>query len=144
MLPKKTKYHKKADKPVVMIIDDNTIINNANKKILSNILKENNLNYKIIDGADGLDIIKVILKFEKKYDLIKFIITDENMNFFSGTEAIEFVRKFERATKKTKIKIIYITAHEDVNIVNKILTAGGDIVLSKPLTHNALKNSIFG
>ena len=127
------------EKPIIILVDDNDIINQSNKKILSEFLKENNLIYELIMGNDGLDIIKLVLKYENKYNLIKFIITDENMDYYQGTEAIAFIRKFEKIKKLINTKIISLTCHEDVNIINNIIKIGANSVLSKPLTKNMLR-----
>lgn len=127
------------DKPFIILVDDNELINNSNKKLLSDFIKENNLNYNIILGTDGLDIIKLVLKYENKYNLIKFIITDENMDYYNGTEAIAFIRKFEKVKKLKNTIILTLTCHEDVHMINYIKKLGADNVLSKPLSKQLLK-----
>ena len=49
------------DKKIIIIADDNHIINNANKRIISSICKEKKLDYEIISCDDGMDILKFIL-----------------------------------------------------------------------------------
>lgn len=129
------------DKPIILIIDDNEIINHSNKKLFESLIKEQNLNYQIVLGSDGLDIIKTALKYDKNYNLmIKGIFTDENMDFFNGSEAIKFVRNFEKTKNYQKSKIVSITCHEDTKITDYIIKIGADCIVSKPLTKNILLN----
>jgi len=92
-------------------------------------------------GSDGLDIIKTVLNHDKNYNsIIKCIFTDENMEYFMGSEAIKFVRRFEEVKHYQKTKIISMTCHEDNKITDHIIKAGADLVISKPLTKNILLN----
>lgn len=115
----------------------------SNKKILKEILAYNNMEYIIIEALDGLDIIKIVLAYEKNYHLVKCVITDENMDYFNGSDAIAFIRKFEKINKKPRTKIISLTSHENIMLVNHIKASGADKVLSKPLTFDLLRSSIF-
>ncbi len=122
---------------MILVIDDNDIINMSNKKIFETVIRENNLNLMIYLGSDGLDIIKTTLRYEKNYNsIIKGIFTDENMDYFSGSEAIKFVRKFEQVKNYKKSKIISMTCHEDNKITDHIIKAGADLIMSKPITKN--------
>ncbi len=97
----------------------------------------------ILLGSDGLDIIKTVLNNDKNYNsIIKCIFTDENMDYFNGTEAIRFVRKFEQVKNHKKTNIISITCHEDNKITDHIIKAGADLVISKPLTKSILLNTL--
>ena len=53
--------------PTIMLVDDNEIINQSNKNLITEILKENKLNYLITLGTDGLDIIRLVLNYEFNY-----------------------------------------------------------------------------
>ena len=56
--------------------------------------KEKQLDYEIIQCTDGMDILKFILD-ENIFDHIKIIITDENMEYLNGSEAIKIIRMIE-------------------------------------------------
>lgn len=127
------------NKPIIMIADDNEIIKNSNKKIILEILSENRLDYDIIIGNDGYDIVKMAMLYEKKYHLIKCIFTDENMDYMPGSEAIAFLRKFEKIKKLKNTKVILCSCHEDRTILNNTIKAGADDVLSLPISKNVLK-----
>lgn len=122
-----------------MIVDDNEIINSTNKRIINEILLDNDLDYKIVSGNDGYDIIRKVLNYEKKNNLIKCVFTDENMDYLIGSEAISFIRKWEKVKKLSPINFSVLTCHEDVNIINSIYSAGADNILTKPITKSSIK-----
>jgi len=134
---------KKVDKPIILIVDDNEIINNSTRKLFEILIKEYNLNYQLVLGCDGLDIIKLALEYDKDYNsMIKGIFTDENMDFLKGTDGIKFIRKLEKIKNYQKTKIVSITCHEDSKITDYIIKIGADCVVSKPLTKNILLNTL--
>lgn len=129
-----------ADKPIIILADDNIIINHSNKKIFEKIIYELKLDFEIEIVSDGLDIIKLCLNNEKNYNnKIKAIFTDENMDYCSGSDAIRFIRNFERIKNKKPVIIVSITCNVDNKINDHIISAGADYVLGKPLS----KNSVF-
>lgn len=130
----------KGDKPIIILADDNIIINNSNKKIFEKIICELKLDFEIEIVSDGLDIIKLCLDNEKNYNhKIKAIFTDENMDYYSGSDAIKFIRNFEKIKNKTPVNIVSITCNVDNKTNKEILKAGADYVLEKPLS----KSSVF-
>jgi len=131
------------DIPIIIIADDNEIINMSNKKIFETIIRENNLNFRIFICSDGLDIIKLVLQHDKNYNsIIKCIFTDENMDYFCGSEAIRFVRKLEKVKIYQQCKIVSMTCYEDNKFIDNIEKAGADLVISKPITKNILLNTM--
>jgi DNA-binding NarL/FixJ family response regulator len=66
------------------------------------------------------------------------IITDENMEFLNGSEAIKVIRSIENRKKCEKKLIISLTCHEDFAIIDSINKAGADYILSKPLSANKI------
>ena len=128
----------KIEKPKVLVVDDNEIINNSNKKLVSDILEEKGFEFEIVELFDGLEIIKYILNHQIDYQNIKFILTDESLDFMNGSEAISFIRKLEKLKKLKPIKIVSSTCYENLLITENILNAGADMVLSKPVTKSQL------
>lgn len=127
-------------KDCILIADDNHLINDVNKKIIETCLKKLNCDYEIILCSDGVDIIRCVLN-EKMKKSIKCIITDENMEFLNGSEAMKFVRILESRGYLDRIPIISVTSHEDKSIVNNILSSGASHVLPKPLTVSSMINT---
>lgn len=101
-----------------------------------------NLNYNVVLASDGLDIIKLALQYDKNYNsIIKGIFTDENMDYFSGSEAIQFIRKLEKVKNYQKTKIVSMTCYDDMKTTEHIIKIGADCIVSKPLTRNILLNT---
>lgn len=122
-----------------MLADDNHIINDSNKRIVNGICKEKQLDLEIICCSDGMDILKFILD-EKIFGDVKLIITDENMEFLNGSEAVKIVRTIEERKKNKRKFIISLTCHEDISMINYIKECGADMVVSKPLNKNKIKD----
>ncbi len=72
--------------------------------------------------------------------MLKGIFTDENMDYFNGTQAIEFIRKLEKIKNYRKTQIVSMTCHENTKITDYIVEKGADYVLLKPLTKNMVLN----
>ena len=125
--------HLNQKRNIIITVDDNNLINKSVKKIIEKILKENDKDYEVIVATDGIDILKLIRKDQSNGNLIKCIITDENMEYMDGSEAIKIVRNYEKIGKIKPVNIITSTCHEDKNITQHILNCGSQIILKKPL-----------
>jgi signal transduction histidine kinase len=98
----------------ILIIDDNLLILNFLENLILKILKDNNvLNYKIIRGMDGVDLIKNIIDDQKSGNLIKCVFIDENMEFMNGSESIQIVKKLEASNKIKFVQIVRFTADDN-------------------------------
>ncbi len=128
-------------KDFILIVDDNHIISDSLKRIIKNILDEENLFIELIILQDGFDILKYFMGNEKKIEKIKCIFTDENMDYLNGSEAIKLIRILEKKEKFFHINIISTTCYEDPKQINYILNSGADLVLSKPISKSSIKNT---
>ena len=113
------------------------MINEANKNIVNKCFEKFRIKVIIILCTDGIDIIKHVLNENLKKN-IKCIITDENMEFINGSEAVKFIRKLESKFYIPHIPCISVTCHEDKNIIDNIYASGVNHVLSKPLNKTSL------
>ena len=103
------------------------------RKLLENILVKFNTNdFEIVEYSDGIDFVNKIIKDQGKNNLIKCVLTDENMEYINGSDAIEIVRKLEKNRKIKNIPIASITAFENGHMKDFILKKGANCVLSKP------------
>jgi CheY-like chemotaxis protein len=127
----------------IITVDDNKYVNNSVKNIIEAILNENyrGKDYDVLTGCDGIDILNFIREDQVNGNLIKCIITDENMEFLSGSQAIQIVRNFEKSNIIKPVNLITSTCHEDEVIKNSILESGAQMVLSKPLNKTELFNA---
>ena len=107
------------------------------KKLIEEILFEQNLDLSIITCCDGLDVMKIILNEEDK-DFIELMLIDENMEYINGSFVVKFVRNLEEKKMLKKIKIISITSFEDQNSLDYLEKSGVDLILTKPFSKNQL------
>lgn len=126
-------YANNSKRPIILVADDNHIINESNKRILMNICREKSLNYEIVSCQDGIDILKYVSD-ESSFGDIKIIITDENMEYLNGSEAIRIIRTLEDRKRAPKKVIISLTCHEELSILKNIKESGADLIITKPLS----------
>lgn len=101
------------DKLKIMVVDDNKYIRQSVKNVISTIMKNNKKDFEIVEGNDGVDIIEKLVKDQQRNSLIRCIVTDENMEYLNGSEAIKLLRDLERNNKFKNTPIISLTAFED-------------------------------
>ena len=122
----------------ILICDDNEFMNNSLKIIIDNIIIKFKLNYRVISCNDGVDILKLLIDDQFNGNLIKLIITDENMEFINGSDAIKLIRKMEMKNKIKETKIISLTSFEDICFIDYLYKIGFDYVLKKPVDNESL------
>jgi hypothetical protein len=87
----------------------------------------------VICGSDGIDILNYIREDQTNGNLIKCIITDENMEYLNGSYAVKILREFEKSGIIKPVNIITSTCHEDDITKANIMLSGSQIILAKPL-----------
>lgn len=138
------KVESKIIKNKILIVDDHKFILDSLKNIIQISLKYLNLenNFEVIEGRDGVDLLSYVIYDQINDNLIKCVITDENMEYINGSEAIEILRKLENSNKIKKILIVSLTAFVDDYNKNKIKNSGADYIFSKPCNQNIISNFI--
>lgn len=124
----------KNSKYKILIIDDQTFIRDNIKNLTTYALKELELDdsYEIIEGKDGIDILKFIMEDQSQGNKIKIIITDQNMRYLDGSDALLYVKKFESSNKIKNLPIfICCTADDNDENEENLLKSGFNEVLSK-------------
>ena len=129
---------KSEKKGKILVVDDNHFVNEATTRVLKNVLKEAGLDIEIIVGTDGCDIVHHVIQDQSKGNEIRCILTDENMEYLNGSEAIRIVRNLENRQKVKFVNIISVTSNEDPCYIQEIIRAGAQTVLNKPLTKSVL------
>ena len=122
---------------------NNQLYFNNNLMNLFNDIKEND-SYscvEIIECSDGIDTLKSVIEDQGK-DLIKLIFTDENMEFMSGSDSANIIKKMIQDKKIKTIPIVSFTCFEDKDTKKRILDAGISIILSKPVSIGTLKETL--
>ncbi len=150
-IKKNTKRKENNDeKYVILIVDDHKFVRDSLKNIIEKIIKKLNIidYFKVKEGQDGSDIINNIVLDQSKNNRIRCIITDENMEYINGSEAVKIIRNLEKNNKIKPVTIASITAFEDNSMKKLIHNNGIDYFLPKPCNENNLKkffeeNKIF-
>ena len=104
--------------------------------------KDISTEYDPIETYDGVDLLIKVVEDQQVGNLIDIIITDENMEYMSGSTAVSIMRDWEKCNKIKKIFIISLTAFADEITLNEIKNKGSDLVLIKPLCQSSL-NKLF-
>ena len=117
----------------IVVVDDNKFIRESSVNLIKNVLKTLKINdVDIIEGSDGIDLLNMV-RSDKSYK-IKSIFIDENMEYLNGSDAIKIVRKMEDNKKVRVYNLVSITAFEDNESKNRILSSGANSIISKPCT----------
>jgi len=93
-------------------------------------------NFEILEGADGIDLLNIIRRDVE--GLIKYVFTDENMEYLNGSEAVQIIRKLEEKRKIKRYPIASITAFDDVDTKNRVINSGVNTIIPKPCTKTDL------
>lgn len=129
------KEYQKPDQKKIIYADDNIIPAMANKKYI-----QSNIDGVTVDiVGNGNDLVEKVKN--GKYVLI---VTDNNMPYLTGLEAIQEIRKFDK-----EIPIIMISGDISGNISSdvssikdKALKAGANDYLKKPFERRELTSAI--
>lgn len=122
--------------PIVLICDDSKVVRDSLLTLLKNI-KYISENFCIQLGDDGMDVLSHVINDRK----IKVVITDENMEFLNGSDAVAILRRLEQRGKVDAKIFISTTAFSDVETHKRIISAGFDDILIKPITKDMLVQS---
>ncbi len=99
------------------------------------------MNFEVIIGSDGIDILSEIRADQNKDNSIKLIITDENMDYLNGSEAIQLLANLVKNGKIKPVDIISSTCHEDEQTKLLLANSGSKMQISKPVNKKELVNA---
>ena len=121
----------------IVVVDDQKYVRRNTVNLIKTVLSSLNItNMEIIEGSDGIDLLNIVMK--DKTNQIKFIFTDEYMEFLNGSETVGIIRKLEQNMKIPKYHIVSITAFDQEEMKNHILRSGVNSIISKPCSKNAI------
>ena len=107
----------------------------ANQMYLKMILDRYHITHDIVD--DGLEAVEICKK--RHYNLI---LMDENMPKMDGVEAMKAIKKYEAENHQDHTPIIVLTANAIRGDKERLLHAGMDDYLSKPVDADVLLKTI--
>ena len=126
------------NKRKIVIVEDDSIINDTIKTLMKKIFEVKNLDISIIQCYDGIDLLKEIIDDQKNGNLIDLIIMDENMEFMNGTQALTILNDLE---SKRKAKIPYIVSTTTYQFSTKKMNfLKIKRMLPKPIDRNSMVN----
>lgn len=124
----------------ILVVDDNRFTRMALVKLVKTLVTKLNLNLDIIEGFDGIDVLKNIIDDQKSNEnLIKCILTDECMDYIDGSKSMEILKELEISNKIKPIPKVSITSFDDENTNQFLLEKGADYVLNKPCSSYSLE-----
>ena len=135
-------YPKKA-KSKILIVDDNEILLRTLNKMLSELISLDNEEFEIITANDGLDILNYIIEDQFKGNLIKCIITDENMEFINGSDAVGFLSKLQSRNKIKNISVIFLSSYDDDYNLGYLKATRDCAFMTKPLSARELERQLI-
>ena len=128
------------DKMKILIVDDHKLVRKALKNLCEEVIsKYSKKEYEILEANDGIELLYRLMFDQSQNNLIKCIITDENMEYMNGSQATKIVRKLEKFNKIKYIPIASITAFDSNKMKEFLIKKGIDFILSKPCSRDQLK-----
>jgi signal transduction histidine kinase len=119
----------------VIVVDDEDLTRRSAIRQLNKFISVRDLNINVIEAADGIECIYYIYQSFKKNLKIRYIISDENMNFLNGSYCSEIIYKIFKTKDLGKINFYLLSAYENMNVRNYL---GVKKVFTKPLTSQNL------
>lgn len=125
------------NKDIIVICDDSdTILDSLQKLLLS--IPEVKEKYSIMRITDGAYLVSCII-YDQVFQRVKVVITDENMEFINGSQAINILKKAEVEGKISTNRIyISLTAFEDDDMKKYLLSTGFHRILAKPTSKQSI------
>ncbi len=112
----------------ILLVEDHPL----NQEVMKDLLGSLGYSYELAsDGQQALDVLE-----EREYSLV---LMDCQMPVLDGYEATRRWRRFEFEKEQRRVPIIAVTAHALAEERDKVLRAGMDDFLTKPVQVNALR-----
>lgn len=112
----------------ILIIEDEAAI----RRVLKNIISEENKTYQVEEAEDGILGIELIAKTD--FDLV---LCDIKMPKMDGVEVLEKIKKL-----KPEIPVVMISGHGDLDTAVNTMRLGAFDYISKPPDLNRLLNTV--
>lgn len=124
----------------ILVVDDNRFTRIAIVKMLQSLFHKLNLTCEIIEGFDGIDILKCIIEDQNSNNhLIKCVLSDECMEYLDGSKSFKILKELEFSSKIKPVRKVSITSFDDEHSRNLLMERGADYVLNKPCSFSSLE-----
>jgi CheY-like chemotaxis protein len=115
----------------VLVAEDNPI----NQRMATNALKQ--LGHTGVVVGDGAEALRCLSQF--KFDLVLMDVMMPNMD---GLEALAAIRSSEQQARSPRLPVFIATAHDLPGDRERLLQAGADGYVAKPINAMALQSEI--
>ena len=116
----------------ILVVDDESLLRRSVKKIIDIILTKHKLtNYKVLKVYDGIETLCLCANNKN----IKLIISDENMNYLSGSKSFEILRILMATNKISYCPLIIYTALENEGALKNIKELSGCNEIMKKISN---------
>ena len=115
----------------ILVTDDDRATRSIMRKLISR------LGHRVEEAVDGIDCIEKIATAAASQDPYDFIFLDNYMPRMDGLDVIKRVR-----TDGNKSFIISVTGSGDEESKNRLLAAGANLVMLKPVTLSIIKQTL--
>ncbi|MCK6500011.1 MAG: response regulator [Nitrospira sp.] len=113
----------------VLIIDDSRTMRRLLASYLAPLASQT---YEAGNGREALEVLE-------KDDTVDLALVDWDMPVMNG---IDFVRVVRGDARRSAIKLLMVTAHNNMESVTEAITAGADDFLMKPLTEEMVMDKL--
>ncbi len=113
----------------VLIIDDSRTMRRLLASYLAPLVSQT---YEAGNGREALEVLD-------KDEAVDLALVDWDMPVMNG---IDFVRVVRGDTRRAGIKLLMVTAHNNMESVTEAITAGADDFLMKPLTEEMVMDKL--
>jgi DNA-binding LytR/AlgR family response regulator len=126
----------------IIVADDEILNRQATVRIINSISKTLDVKINIIEAEDGVETAYLVYKAATQGVKISMIFSDENMNFFSGTQSSKVVRDITNKKRIENIPFYLVTAYDN-NFINILNVDGVTQILDKPLSKQKGQEIIY-
>eukprot|EP00340_Litonotus_pictus_P008618 CAMPEP_0170532136 /NCGR_PEP_ID=MMETSP0209-20121228/68809_1 /TAXON_ID=665100 ORGANISM="Litonotus pictus, Strain P1" /NCGR_SAMPLE_ID=MMETSP0209 /ASSEMBLY_ACC=CAM_ASM_000301 /LENGTH=159 /DNA_ID=CAMNT_0010827817 /DNA_START=932 /DNA_END=1411 /DNA_ORIENTATION=- len=128
---------KDSSKNIVLVVDDSETIRKAVVRLLMNneVIKSQ---YRVQECVDGIETLYILMKDQAAGNKVKLVISDENMEYLSGSQSVAIMRELEFHQKIKKVHFASLTAFSDEQTKESIKKSGADVILQKPFSKSEI------
>ena len=134
------KIHFTADSYII-IAEDDMVMRKALRRTVEAVVSKVDKNCSVIDVTDGAYAIETIIELIEDGREVKCFITDENMTYVNGSDAILLLKKLMNTNKIDRFPFFSCSAFLDDNYKEKMKSVGVSKILEKPFTKKSLEDA---
>jgi len=99
------------DKIRILVVDDERLIRQSNMNLINKFFKNKSINFQVYECEDGFDCLNYIYQAKLVGINFDYIITDQTMNFITGTMLSDFIGLLVENQVIQEIKMFLLTSY---------------------------------